>query len=231
MPKTNTLARLRQGVWIALVAGVMLTDWAFAVVIAGVLAVAAVAFETRTPLRELGLARPASILRTIALGLGLGIVLVAFSKLLLTPIVEAITGIPRDLSAFDDVRGDLAQFLAWMPRIWIGAAIAEELLFRGFLIGRLEALFGGASRIATGVAVLLSSVAFGAAHGYQGPTGIGVTGVLGLTFALAYVASERNLWVPIVAHGTYDTLALVLIATNFDRVLADFVHRIIPVAH
>ncbi|HEY6985980.1 MAG TPA: CPBP family intramembrane glutamic endopeptidase [Rhodanobacteraceae bacterium] len=225
------LARLREIVWIALVAGVMLTDWEFAIVIAAVIAIAAVAFETRAPLRALGMARPASIARTIVLGLGIGVVLVAFSKVLLTPIVEAITGIPRDLSAFDDIRDNPAGYLAWMPRIWIGAAIGEELLFRGFLIGRLEAVFGGASRVASGAAVLLSTIAFGAAHAYQGPTGIVITAVLGLLFAVTYLATKRNLWVGIFAHGTYDTISLALIATNYDRVLADFVHRFIPAVH
>ncbi len=212
MPQTSTLVRLRQVVWIALVTGVMLTDWEFAIVIASVLAFAAIAFETRAPLREVGMARPPSILRTIAFGLGFGIALVAFSKLLLTPIVEAITGIPRDLSAFDDVRGDVAQFLAWMPRIWIGAAICEEIVFRAFLIGRLEAAFGGASRVATAAAALLSSALFGLAHTYQGPTGVLITAVLGLIFACVYAYGGRNLWLNIVVHGVYDTLSLGLVA-------------------
>jgi membrane protease YdiL (CAAX protease family) len=140
-------ARLRQVVWIALVVGaVALIDWDFAIVVAALLAIAAVAIETRAPLRDLGLARPRSILQTIALGVPAGIVLLLFAKLLLTPIVEALTGIPRDLSAFDFLRGDVAAYLSLMPKIWIGAAICEEIVFRGFLIGRLEAAFGGASR-------------------------------------------------------------------------------------
>ena len=77
-------------------------------------------------------------------------VLLPFSKLLLTPIAEALTGIPRDLSAFDFVRGDVAAYLGLMPKIWIGAAICEEIIFRGFLIGRIEVAFGGASRATTG---------------------------------------------------------------------------------
>jgi membrane protease YdiL (CAAX protease family) len=222
-------ARLRQVVWIALVVGaVALIDWDFAIVVAALLAIAAVAIETRTPLRDLGLARPRSILRTIAFGVAAGIVLLLFAKLLLTPIVEALTGIPRDLSAFDFVRGDTAAYLALMPKIWIGAAICEEIIFRGFLIGRLEAAFGGASRAATGAAVLLSSAVFGAAHAYQGPTGMLITGVLGLLFAIVYVAAGRNLWLNIVVHGVYDTLSLGLVLTSLDRVFAEIGHRLIP---
>jgi len=222
-------ARLRQVVWIALVVGaVALIDWDFAIVVAALLAIAAVAIETRAPLRDLGLARPRSILRTIAIGVPAGIVLLLFAKLLLTPIVEALTGIPRDLSAFDFLRGDVAAYLSLMPKIWIGAAICEEIIFRAFLIGRLEAAFGGASRAATAAAVLLSSAVFGAAHAYQGPTGMLITGVLGLLFAIVYVAAGRNLWLNIVVHGVYDTLSLALVLTSLDRVFAEIGHRLIP---
>jgi membrane protease YdiL (CAAX protease family) len=225
----SIVARLRQIVWIALVVGaVALIDWDFAIVVAALLAIAAVAIETRAPLRDLGLARPRSIWRTIALGIPASIVLLLFAKLLLTPAVETLTGIPRDLSAFDFVRGNFAAYLALMPKIWIGAAICEEIVFRGFLIGRLEAAFGGASRAATGAAVLLSSAVFGAAHAYQGPTGMLITGVLGLLFAIVYVAVGRNLWFNIVVHGLYDTLSLGLVLTSLDRVFAEIGHRLIP---
>ena len=223
------VARLRQLAWIVLVIGALaLIDSDYTILITAALAIVAVAIETRAPLDALGLERPRSIVLTIAYGIGAGVAMVLFSKLLLTPLVEALTGIPRDLSLFDEVRGNTEAYLAWLPKIWIGAAICEEIVFRGFLIGRLEAAFGGPSRLATGAAVLLSSVVFGAAHAYQGPTGIIITGVLGFVFAVVYVSGGRNLWLNIVAHGTYDTLSLALVLTSFDRVFADIGHRLIP---
>jgi len=227
--RIGILARLRQVGWIAVVIGaIALIDSNFIMVIAAVIAIVAVAIETRAPLRDLGLARPRSIPRTVLLGIVAGIVLLFFSKLLLTPLMESLTGIPRDLSAFDYLRGDFAAWLALMPRIWIGAAIGEEIVFRGFLIGRLEAAFGGASRAATIAAVLLSSAVFGFAHAYQGPTGMLITGILGLIFAIVYVAVGRNLWLNIVVHGVYDTLSLALVLTNLDRVFVEIGHRLIP---
>ena len=229
MTSLGALTRLRQAIWIALVIGVLvLIDSEYAIVIAALVAIGIVSFETRTPLRELGLSRPRSIVRTILLGLAAGFVLLPFSKLLLTPVAEALTGIPRDLSGFDFVRGDVAAYLRLMPKIWIGAAICEEIIFRGFLIGRLEAAFGGASRAGTGAAIVLSSVVFGAAHAYQGPTGIIITAVLGLIFAIMFVASGRNLWISIIAHGVYDTLSLALVLTSYDRVFNEIAHRLIP---
>jgi membrane protease YdiL (CAAX protease family) len=225
----DVLFRLRQLCWLALVASVFaLIDFDFIMVLAALIAIAIVAFETRAPVRALGLGRPRSITRTIALGIAAGFAMLFFSKLLLTPIAEALTGIPRDLSAFEFVRGDLASYLELMPLIWISAAICEEIVFRAFLIGRLEAAFGGASRIATAAAVLLSSALFGLAHTYQGPTGVLITGVLGLIFACIYAYGGRNLWLNIVVHGVYDTLSLGLVLTSLDRWFTTMAHQLVP---
>ena len=224
----DVLFRLRQLCWLALVATVFaLIDFDFIMVLAALIAIAIVAFETRAPVRALGLGRPRSILRTILLGIAAGFGMLFFSKLLLTPIAEALTGIPRDLSAFEFVRGDLASYLQLMPLIWIGAAICEEIVFRAFLIGRLETAFGGASRIATAAAVLLSSALFGLAHTYQGPTGVLITGALGLIFACVYAYGGRNLWLNIVVHGIYDTLSLGLVLTSLDRTFTSIAHELV----
>jgi membrane protease YdiL (CAAX protease family) len=131
------IVRLRQLVWIVLAVGAVALDSDYVIFIAALIAIVAVAIETRAPIRSLGLSRPRSILRTIGIGVALGIVLLAFSKLMLTPIVERLTGIPRDLSAFDFLRGDTAAFLKLLPLVWLSAALGEEIVFRGFLIGRL----------------------------------------------------------------------------------------------
>ena len=225
----DALFRLRQLCWIALVAVVfVLIDSDFVIFLIALLAIAIVTFETRAPVRALGLGRPRSIVRMLALGLAAGFATLFFSKLLLTPIVEAITGIPRDLSAFEALRGNLPLYLKLMPRIWIGAALCEEIIFRAFLIGRIEAAFGGASRVATAAAVLLSSALFGLSHLYQGPTGVLVTGTLGLIFACVYAYGGRNLWLNIVVHGVYDTLSLGLLLTSLDRWFTATGHRIVP---
>lgn len=221
--------RLRQIFWIALCIAVLaLVDSDYVVILAALVAIGVVAIETRAPLRDLGLTRPRSIVRTLAFGMLVGVVMLLLSKLLLTPVIEALTGIPRDLSAFDFLRGETAKYFAILPRIWLSAAIGEEIVFRAFLIGRLETAFGGASRIATTAAVVLASLVFGAAHAYQGPTGILLTATLGLVFGIVYVASGRNLWFNVVVHGVYDTLSLALVLTSFDRVLNEIAHRILP---
>ena len=222
----SPIVRLRQLVWIALSIGALAFDNDYVIFIAALAAIVAVAIETRAPIRTLGLSRPRSIVRTVAIGIALGVVLLAFSKLMLTPIVERLTGIPRDLSAFDFLRGDTGAFLRLLPLVWLSAALGEEIVFRGFMIGRLEFAFGGASRIATSAAVILATTLFAFAHAYQGPTGIVITGILGLVFAVLYVATGRNLWTNIVAHGVYDTGSFLLVLTSYDRELSAIGHRL-----
>jgi membrane protease YdiL (CAAX protease family) len=113
-----------------------------------------------------------------------------------------------------------------LPLVWLSAAIGEEIVFRGFLIGRLEVAFGGASRAATTASVILATALFAFAHAYQGPTGILITGILGLVFAVLFVASGRNLWTNIIAHGVYDTGSFLLVLTSYDRVFSALGHRV-----
>jgi len=81
------------------------------------------------------------------------------------------------------------------------AAIAEELSFRGFLITRLTPVLGN-----YGAAALLSSLAFGLGHVYQGIVGVIFTGIYGLLFALLFYW-RRSIFPCLVAHFLQDALA------------------------
>ena len=67
---------------------------------------------------------------------------------------------------------------------------------------------GGRSKAAYWAGVLVVSVLFGYGHYYKGPSGIVDSGMAGLILGAAYVLSERNLWVCILAHGFIDTFAV-----------------------
>jgi membrane protease YdiL (CAAX protease family) len=85
----------------------------------------------------------------------------------------------------------------------IAGGIKEELQ-RAFIIRRFRRYLGGA-----GLGLLLWSFAFGAGHYVQGVQGIVTATIYGLIFGLLYLI-RGSLIGPIVAHGTYDTLALLL---------------------
>jgi uncharacterized protein len=83
----------------------------------------------------------------------------------------------------------------------VAGGIKEELQ-RALIINRFRAFLGGA-----GVGLVLWSLAFGAGHYLQGVQGIVIAAIYGFFFGMIYILSG-SLIAPIVAHGTYDTLAL-----------------------
>ena len=81
----------------------------------------------------------------------------------------------------------------------VTAGICEEIVYRGFMIAYLMALFAAPFWIAG----LVSSVIFGLAHSYQGPAGIPRTAAVGGAMALLY-GLTGSLWAPMVAHAVID---------------------------
>lgn len=84
-------------------------------------------------------------------------------------------------------------------------ALAEETIFRGYLILRFENVLGS-----TAIAVLLSAVIFSLGHGYEGEAGVVTVGAMGIIFALVYIW-RRSLVAPITMHFLQDFLAIVLL--------------------
>ena len=154
-------------------------------------------------LADIGLKRPASWMRTFMIAIGLAaIVFIAIY-------LSEKAGFRRDLSKFKDAQGNLELTLFGVFYAFIGAGFYEEFMFRGFLMQGL-AMFFGASRGAWIVACLLQGALFGAAHAYQNPLGIAITGTLGVLMGLIVLASGRNLWPVIIGHGLFDASRFVL---------------------
>jgi membrane protease YdiL (CAAX protease family) len=78
----------------------------------------------------------------------------------------------------------------------------KEELQRAFILTRFRRYLGGAW-----LGLVLWSIAFGAAHYVQGVQGITLAALYGFIFGIVYLLSG-SLIAPIVAHGAYDTLAL-----------------------
>ena len=90
------------------------------------------------------------------------------------------------------------------------AGVAEEIIYRGFVIWYLALL------MPLWAAVLVSALLFGMAHSYQGVTGGVRAGVAGLIMAGLYLFSG-SIWLPIVAHILGDGLQ----GPMFVRILQD----------
>ena len=114
-------------------------------------------------------------------------------------LTEPSTQLPN----FLDPAGDLQLVLA--VALVAVVAVAEETVFRGYLIHRILALTG--SRAA---AVVLSSLLFALGHGYEGTAGVITVGLMGLFFALAYLW-RGSLVAPITMHFIQDFASIVLL--------------------
>ena len=96
-------------------------------------------------------------------------------------------------------RGELVA--SWA--VSLAAGVGEEMAYRGFLLGYSCALAGPAA------AVALSSLLFGAAHGYQGRFGMVFGVAAGVVLALAFLPSG-SLLLPIWMHATWNVAAFTL---------------------
>ena len=154
-------------------------------------------------LADVGLKQPESWTRTLLIGIGLA------ALVFIAMFASEKAGFRRDLSKFKDVQGNLAVTNYGDLYSFIGAGFYEEFTFRGFLMQGLAMLFGGSRGAWIGACVLQGAL-FGAAHAYQNPLGIAITGTLGIFMGLLVLASGRNLWPVIIGHGLFDASRFVL---------------------
>jgi CAAX protease family protein len=154
-------------------------------------------------LADIGLKRPESWTRTLIIGVGFAAIVFIVMYL------SEKAGFRRDLSKFKDVQGNLEVTVYAVLYAFIGAGFYEEFTFRGFLMQGLAMLFGGRRGAWIGACILQGAL-FGAAHAYQNPLGIAITGTLGILMGLLVLALGRNLWAVIIGHGLFDASRFVL---------------------
>lgn len=160
--------------------------------------------------KNIGMNQPSSWGRTLLAGLGISAIYQLFSISMLVPVLHRITNTTIDLSQFDSLHGDFAILVVWLIVSWTLAAFGEEMAYRGYFLNRLADLFGK-NQLGWGIGVIISSALFGVGHIYQGVVGVIETFIFGTVMACLYLASKRNLWLPILVHGMNDTIGFLLI--------------------
>jgi CAAX protease family protein len=164
---------------------------------------------------------PRKFWRALNIGIAIGIALFLTNRLILTPLLEYITGERRNLSSFDYLRGNIRALVTLLPIIWVTAGVCEEIVYRAYIITRTEKLLGNL-RFASLVGCLISAVVFGTSHWYQGVVGMLITATIGLALGIVFLLQGRNLWTNIAAHLVADTISLSFISLNWDRPLDAF---------
>ncbi len=96
-------------------------------------------------------------------------------------------------------------FLMWFL-VCLSAGICEELVFRGYLLRQFSSIGGK-----IWIGVVLSSLVFGASHGYEGMAVMIVIFVYGVLFCLL-VLKSKSLVPGMIAHGWQDFFTGIAIA-------------------
>ena len=144
-------------------------------------------------------------LRSVGIGVLCGVAIALIVAFGLDQLIATLMGAEPDLSSFDRVKGSTSQFLLLLLIGIIWGGVVEETIFRGFVIGWGCSLFGARAQLSL---TLVSAAVFGFAHLYQGWSGVITTGILGLGYGLAYIATGRNLLTAIAMHATVNVFGV-----------------------
>ncbi len=160
--------------------------------------------------KDVGFSRPKGWAKAFGVGITVGVAMELFELFISQPLLARWIGKMPDLSDFADVVGNLKLLLIYLALVWVLGALAEELVYRGYLLNRAAGLFRS-PKVAWTVSLVVVSVAFGCAHLDQGSTGMVENISNGLLLGGLYLACGRNLAVPVIAHAFSDTLDFLLI--------------------
>lgn len=138
-----------------------------------------------------------------ALGIGLFLPMFLAAGWLDSVLQAAGFSVPATpLPSFMEARGRVELLLAFFLVVLV--AIAEETIFRGYLLLRFRGLNLSLPR-----AAVLSAVIFSLGHGYEGTSGVITVGTMGLVFAVIYLW-RQSLVAPMVMHFLQDFTGIVL---------------------
>lgn len=193
-------------------------------ILTAVILIPAVMWVRNNGLPDIGIQHPFNWSSTILQALGYGVLISLLSMVLIEPLSEFLTNTVHDLGPAEKIRGNWLALLQTFVFVWLFVAIVEEVIFRGFLMTEISKIVGS-GLLATIFNIIFTSVVFGFCHAYQGRSGIVTTGLIGSLFAIVFLISGRNLWVPILTHGFLDTIGILSIYFGVDKYLYQLVWK------
>ncbi len=131
-------------------------------------------------LGQLGWRRPSNEVAVVVLSLGVAL-LYSWYTIQIPQVRENIA--------------EMSFFKLWGAFVGVLAALMEEIIFRGYVMARLQQV-----RISPFVQVLLTSVAFSLLHLGFGFIGMLCTLVVGIALGGLYLMGQRNLLGPVLCH-------------------------------
>jgi len=174
-----------------------------------IIAIFIITYWNDKKLSEIGLKSNISFFKIIGIGLLLFVVLEPILDFIVQPLVNKLTGDIADYSAFQSIANNFPKYSKYFLYILISAGFGEEILFRGFLFRQFKIILPE-FKLKTTFIVILSAILFSLPHLYQGLSGLIMTFIFGLIFAIIYVKSNYNLWITIMLHGLVDVMFITL---------------------
>jgi membrane protease YdiL (CAAX protease family) len=163
----------------------------------------------------LGFRRPDSWRRILLIAIAAAALRIVLGQFVIDPLTALVWPPAAAPAGVESIAGDIGTALMYLGIVWTFAAFGEEIAYRGYLMNR-TADVGGRTTAAWWIAVVVVSILFGYGHFYKGPSGIVDSGVAGLILGAAYLASGRNLWTTVLAHGFIDTFGVVCLYVGWD---------------
>lgn len=139
----------------------------------------------------------------IGVGLALLLVVVSVSLSAVTRLFAGEEGFVRFAGQMRQVFENRTWIAAWIFTAVVRGGVIEETL-RTYVLTRAEFAFDKAGLYAM---LVVSSVMFGAMHGYEGYAAVFAAGGLGFILGLIFIR-RRSLIEVVVAHAGYDMVAL-----------------------
>lgn len=169
-------------------------------VLAGACAAVGVAHARGGTLADLGFMRPKNWAK-VPVQVAAIVLAFVIGETLAPLLVSTFITLPEpDFSRYDSIAGNLGGAIALALVLPLTASIPEEIIYRGFLMGRLSEIFGSSKGGAVAT-VLVQALIFGSIHFQWGIGGMLMTFIMGIVWGSAYLLCGRNLWIVILAHS------------------------------
>jgi membrane protease YdiL (CAAX protease family) len=160
---------------------------------------------------DVGFSFPDFKIQKIIFGVTVALIYLLLFQYLISPLLNS--WLPDvNLNAIGNIKGDYQKLIIWVITSWTIGAIFEEFIFRGYLLSRLKDLFGN-KLPAQILNVVLAAIPFGFIHAYQGTQGIITAALFGIFQSIIYLVNKK-LTIPMIAHGTFDTIGFVRLFSN-----------------
>lgn len=153
-------------------------------------------------------------LKSALIGILVAIAFVAFSQLLLFPLIDHLVEFGEvEVDLYTKLKGNTSFYLFILLMNWIIGALYEEIVFHGFVFTRIEKMIPG--KFATLIGFILTSILFGLYHLQLGAADAINAFLIGAGYLGLILYHKRDMWVGIFCHGTYNSIVITLLYLDY----------------